>query len=327
MVEKCYCCEKDFDESLSHCPDCKFKNFKSVYWIPEDIKAKLGTIFRPVSEQLSNEEITKMAEKACDACKFKPTSMQIREVPPQFTLMIYQPDPNDYKKLLIGFHPPNLIKFSHKEVEALLRHEIMHPVTMEESSDHFKIESVSSGMQEIEKGIQTGYDEMINYKEYVKRFPNDNDIQSSKEKQFAEHSCGFYENKYGFKNATKNPVEGYLYILAVYESVVYYFFEQQEKLPKWINDTKCYALFEILKWIHQDLDLIDERTNSREEMRDVILLESKMLLTVSIEDIFCNDKVSFYNYFDSELSECNSKYKSQIGKELVDRWEQRKSHL
>ncbi len=67
----------------------------------------------------------------------------------------------------------------------------MHPITMQESSKIIVSDGIIQEMQNLQTGIQEAYDEMINYKEYSKRFPDDQNLHSMKQKMYTNFSIIF----------------------------------------------------------------------------------------------------------------------------------------
>jgi len=320
LSTKCYCCEWSFVSNLPQCPTCGFPNMNSISWIPEKAKEEFGKSLRPISPEPTEEEIRKFTEQAASECNFTLNGLDVR-TNQNITFQVTQSD-DDYHKLIIEFNPKKLRIFTHPQILALLRHEIMHSITMK-GSFKLLIESLSPDINTIEIGVQTAYDELINYKEYVKINPNDKNLHSAKEKQFGEHTCGFFDTKYKIEQGTLSPVQPYVYALSLYESVSYYFFEQKQKLEEWVKENQCQALFKFLEWIHDDLDLIHEQTQTRDEMQAVILIVAKMILTVSMEEMFLSNKLSFNDNFDSELKQCKTKYTNKLGQDLLERWKNR----
>lgn len=198
MVVRCYCCKKRFKSELQHCPKCQFLNLKHQHWLPEELKIRHAENHMPVIETPTVTEIQQYAYEEAKICQFEITELKVTD---NFVgvIEVLQPDDNDFHKLEINFDPQALRRYTTEEIRAMLRHELMHPITMQESSKII----VSDGIQEIQNlqaGIQEAYDEMINYKEYSKRFPDDQDLHSMKQKMYTNFSIIFLTSKYMLEN-------------------------------------------------------------------------------------------------------------------------------
>jgi len=286
MVVRCYCCKKRFKSNLDKCPHCNFRNLKFHNWLPEELKIKHGENHAPIRASVTISEVTQYAKDAAKACEFELTSLKVSD---NFegVMEVLQPDDNDFHKLEINFNSNFLRRITSDELRSVLIHEILHPVTMQESSKTAVV-GENPIFYEFQQGIQTAYDEMINYKEYAKRFPYDKSLHSARKKLFTNFSMILLDAKHILEDNLISPDHPSLFVsvLAIYEDAVLYFFEHSEIMQQWVDENSAQALFQILKWIHEDFIMIQENISSRDEMREMVFLTYYMLPTIMIDKIF-----------------------------------------
>ncbi len=323
MVVRCYCCKKRFKSELQNCPQCKFLNLKHQHWLPEELKIKHAENHKPVIEIPTVSEIEQYTFEEAKTCQFEITGLKVTD---NFegVIEVLQPDNNDFHKLEINFNPHALRRHTVKEIRAMIRHELMHPITMQESSKII----VSDGIQEIQNiqaGVQEAYDEMINYKEYSKRFPNDQDLHSMKQKMYTNFSIIFLTSKHMIENnlIPRDHPDLFSHALTIYDDAVYNFFEHPDKFEHWVNDNSAQALHEFLKWIHEDLTTIHENISNRDEMREIIFLTFKMLVTVSIDQIYTSNSIVFNQMYTNAYQHCQKHYTDSLGGKLLELWQKR----
>lgn len=324
MVVRCYCCKKRFKSDLRYCPRCQFQNLKHNTLLSEELKIKHAENHKPVIEPPSISEIQQYAYEAAEVCQFNITDLKVND---NFegVIAVLQPDDNDFHKLEINFNSQALRKHTTKEIQAMLRHELMHPITMGESSKIVVIDGMQREIQNIQTGLQEAYDEMINYKEYSKRFPEDKDFHSAKQKMYTNFSIIFLTTKHMIKNDIIQPDHPDLFTnaLTIYDDAVYNFFEHSEKLEQWTNENSAQVLYEILKWIHEDLNVIQENTSNRDEMRKIIFLTFEMLITVLIDQVYTSNSISFNQMWTEAYQHCQKHYTDSLGKKLLVLWKNR----
>ena len=96
------------------------------------------------------EQYTYDAAKDCD---FEITELTITD-DFEGVMEVFQPD-DDFHKFKIRFNPNWLIRHTVDEIRAMLRHEIIHPITMQEASKVIVTEGSPPEIQELQAGIQT----------------------------------------------------------------------------------------------------------------------------------------------------------------------------
>jgi predicted SprT family Zn-dependent metalloprotease len=322
LVVRCYNCKKRFKSDLKNCPHCEFENLKFITWIPEELKIKHAENYKTVRSALTISEIRQHTENAAKDCDFQITELTVTN-DFEGVLECTQFD-DDYHKIQIRFNPKRLAQHNDDEIRALLRHEIMHPITMRESSK-IMITDTYPEMQELQKAVQTAYDEMINYKEYSKRFPHDPNLHSAKEKVFTNFSLIFLTARNMLENNRIQRDHPFLFVqtLAIYEDAVYNFFENTSKLDQWVNENSAQALNEFLRWIHEDFNTIQNNVSNRDEMREIIFLTFKMMASISIDLIYTSNTVEFNAMWPTAYQHCQNRYTDSLGTQLLSLWKKR----
>ena len=322
MVVRCYCCKKRFKSDLECCPHCQFQNLKHLSWLSEDLKIKHAENYATVITPPTISELQQYVYEAAKECKFNITGLTVTD---NFegVIEVLQPD-DDFYKLKINFNPQALSRFTTKEILAMLRHELMHPITMQESSK-IVVTDVVPEMQKMQAAVQEAYDEMINYKEYSKRFPHDHDLHSMKQKMYTNFSIIFLTWKHMIEKGRiqKDHPDLFVNALAIYEDAVYNFFEDSEKLVQWVNENSAHALYEFFKWIHEDFNMIQENVSDRDEMRKIIFLTFKMIVTVSIDVIYAANGIAFNQLWTTAYQHCQKHYTDRLGIRLLSLWKKR----
>lgn len=324
MVVRCYCCDKRFKSELEHCPKCNFQNLKHISWLPEDLKVKHGKNHKSLITPPTISEMESYTRKAAKDCQFEIEELTVRDQHHKGVLEIIQPEDNIHK-ITINFNPGRLTHHTIGEIHAMLLHEIMHPITMQENSNVVAFEGFAPEIQELQREIQYVYDEMINYKEYVKKFPCDKDLHSSHQKMFTKFSMIFLSTKHMIENNQIHPNHPALFVQAlnIYHDVVYNFFEEKATLIEWAEKNKAQALYRLWQWIHEDFNLIHENTSSRDEMRVIIFLTFKMMTTISIDLIFTSNEIQFNQMWATAYVHCQKTYPTTLGIQLLDLWKNR----
>ena len=278
----------------------------------------------PVIEPPSISDIQKYVNEEAKVCDFEISDLKVTDNF-QGVIEVLQPDPSDFHKLEINFNPQTLRRHSIEEIRAILRHELMHPITMQESSKIIATDGVIPEIQNIQAGIQEAYDEMINYKEYTKLFPNEKDFHSMRCKIFSNCSIIFLTTKHMIENNQIQHDHPQLIsnVLTIYDDIVYFFFEHTEELEQWVDENSAHAFYELLKWIHEDLNMIQDNVSNRDEMRNIIFLTFKMLVTVSIAEVYTSNSITFTQMFAGAYDHCQKHYDDKLGKELLKLWDDR----
>lgn len=324
MVVRCYCCTKRFKGELDRCPRCNFENLKRISWIPEDLKVEHGKNHRTIITPPTISEMESYTRKAANDCKFEIESLVVTDQHREGVLEVILPEDNIHK-FTINFNPENMARNTTDEIIAMLRHEIMHPITMQESSKVMMNSRDRPEIQEFQREIQYSYDEMINFKEYVKRFPCDKDLHSSHQRMFSNFSVIFHTMKYMAKKGdySMNLALPYIQALNIYQDAVYNFFEEKDKLIEWAKENKAQALYKFWQWIHEDFNLIHENTSNRDEMREIIFLTYKMLPTISMDAICTLNEIQFNQIWATAYPHCQKTYPTTLGTQLLDLWKNR----
>lgn len=322
MVVRCYSCTKRFKSNLELCPHCQFQNLKAISWLPEELKIQHAENHKSVIVPPTISEIKQYAYDAAKDCNFQITELTITD---DFEGVIEVLQSNDdFHKFTIRFNPNRLTRHNVNEIRAMLRHEIMHPITMQESSKIIVTDGPPE-IQELQAAVQTAYDEMINYKEYSKRFPNDPDLHSAKQKIYTNFSLIFLGVKSMLKNNNIQQDHPLLFVqaLAVYEDAVYNFFEDTTKLEHWVSENSAQALYEFLRWIHEDFNIIQNNVSNRDEMREIIFLTFKMMASVSIDLIYTSNTLEFNAMWSVAYQHCQTHYPDSLGIQLLSLWKKR----
>lgn len=265
--------------------------------------------------------MTEYVYDAAKDCDFEITELKVVD---DFEGVMEVLQEEDFHKFRLRFNPNNLSRHTVDEIRAMLRHEVIHPITMQESSKIAVTDSTPE-IQELQAAIQTAYDEMINYKEYSKRFPNDAALTSAKQKIYTNFSLIFLGMKNMLETGQIQPNHPTLFVsaLSIYEDAVYDFFEDTERLEQWVNENTAQALYEFLKWIHEDFNIIQENISNRDDMRKIIFLTFKMMVTVSIDSIYSSNTIEFNNMWTTAYEHCQNHYDDELGKQLLTLWKQR----
>ena len=323
MVVRCYCCKKRFKSNLEHCPYCQFQNLKHSSWLPEELKIEHAKNHVPVNKPPTVSEFQNYVYKAAKDCEFNITALNVNDTFEGVIEVLQHED--DFYKLEINYNPQAMRRFTTKEILAMLRHELMHPITMQESSKIAVSEGAPPEMQKLQAAVQEAYDEMINYKEYSKRFPHDEDFRSMKQKMYTNFSIIFLSVKHNIENGLiqNDHPDLFVHALTIYEDAVYNFFEDSEKLKKWANENSAHALYEYFKWIHEDFNIIQENVSSRDDMRKIIFLTFKMMVTVSIAEIYTSNKIVFNEMWTTAYQHCQENYADSLGVKLLALWKKR----
>jgi len=322
MVLRCYCCKKRFESGLLFCPHCGARNIKQMDWIPNELKDEYCVHHKPIISSPTIEEIKTCTRQAAEECKFTIEDLRIEDTF-EGLLEISQPEEN-YHKCVVKYNPVQCMCFTEDELMALLRHEIMHPVTIQEASKTIVSQGISQDAQDFQAEVQAAYDEMINYKEYVKRFPNDASLHSSRVKLYDMLTMDFLTTQHRIKNGELfNSIVPHTHALVLYEGTVCNFFEKEEHLDQWVKKYNAGAMQEFWKWVHQDFNLIHDETSSRDEMRKIIFLTVKMATCVSVYDIYDSNKLLFNEAYGPMLDRCKNQFTDSLAKKLINLWEER----
>jgi len=259
--------------------------------------------------------------QAAKDCKFDIGNLEIKD-DFEGVLEVLQLEDN-YHNFTLSFNPRNMSVFSKDEITSLLRHEIMHPITMKESSKVL-VRSPIPEIGEFQAEVQYAYDEMINYKEYVKLFPKDQNMHSAKNGMFTNFSIIFLTEKYSLeKGLFFNSPHPITQSLIIYEDAVYNFFEEEAQLANWIKEVNAQAMFEFWKWIHEDFDLIHESTNTRDEMREIIFLTANMTMSIDMREVYLSNTLNFNEGYSPVLNKCKNDFTSNLATQLIPLWENR----
>ena len=291
-------------------------------WLSEDLKIKHAENHKPVIIPPTISEITQYTYDAAKDCNFQISELTVTD-DFEGVFEVLQPD-DDFHKFKIRFNPNGLTRHTVDEIRAMLRHEIIHPITMQESSKTIVTEGAPE-IQELQAAVQTAYDEMINYKEYSKRFSNDPGLRSAKQKVYTNFSLIFLSVK-NMLETNKLPQDHpslFVHALAIYEDAVYDFFEDATKLEQWVNENSAQALYEFLQWIHEDFNIIQDSVSTRDEMREIIFLTFKMMATVSIGLIYTSNTLEFNNMWSIAYEHCQKHYTGSLGIQLLSLWKKR----
>lgn len=322
MVVRCYACDKRFKRELQFCPTCGFVNLKVQDWLPEELKQKHAENYKSKSTEPTKSEIELYLNQAAKDCKFKIGNLKIEDNFNEGVLKVLQPEDN-YRNFTLSFNPRNMSIFSKDEIISLLRHEIMHPITMKEASKVL-VRSHNPEIQEFQAEVQFAYDEMINYKGYVKLFPKDQNMHSAKNGMFTNFSIIFLTAKHLLeKGLFVNSPHPITQSLIVYEDAVYNFFEEKTQLANWVKEVNAQAMFKFWEWIHEDFNLIHENTSTRDEMREIIFLTTNMILSIDMKEVYLSNTLNFNDGYSHVLDQCKNDFTSNLATRLIPLWENR----
>ena len=291
-------------------------------WLSEDLKIQHAKNYTSVIPPPTISEITEYTYDAAKDCDFQVTGLTVTDDFEGVMEVLQHED--DFHKFKLRFNPNNLAHHTVDEIRAMLRHEIIHPITMQESSK-IVVTDTASEIQQLEVAVQTAYDEMINYKEYSKRFPNDSTLHSAKQKAYTNFSIIFLSVRNMLETNKIRPDHPSLFVhaLAIYEDAVYNFFEDVIRLEQWVNENSAQALYEFLKWIHEDFNIIQDNVSNRDEMRKIIFLTFKMMPAISIDLVYTSNILEFNNIWPTAYAHCQKHYTDNLGSQLLSLWKKR----
>jgi hypothetical protein len=293
-----------------------------MIWLPDELKKNHCENNKRINSKPTVEEMRSYVNQAAKDCKFEIEELDVKD-DHEGVMEINQPEDN-FHKITVRYNPNKLCCFTTEEIISLLRHEILHPITMQESSKIVVSQGQSQEIQEFQSAVQLAYDEMINYRAHVERFPNDKALSSAKKKMYTNFSIIFLTNKYNLEQGwIKSPYPLFVMALSIYEDSAYNFFENRELLDNWAKTNNAQALIKFLDWVHEDLSLIQQNVTNRDEMREIIFLTVAMITSVMIDQIFLTNNVMFTPYFNTLYERCEKKYIGSLGKKLLERWKER----
>lgn len=321
MSTKCFNCGLKYGIKLLQCPSCKDLNVDTMDWIPEEIKNKYKNNRRIVRTEPTIEQMKTYFTKAAKECDFKINNLSIENILDEGEIDVTQPD-KDFHNLIIRFNPKLLSRHTEEELMALARHEIMHPVTMGEQS--IVLLSNDPILSELDLRFSNAFDEMINHKEYVQRFPNDPGMYSYQQKKLTDYVMYFLNSKYlAQKNMVDNPLRYIIRILTIYCDAVYFFYENQDALHQIVDKYSFQAMHKFWTWINDDFNLIRENMKNRDEMRDLMPIVIHMALNIYPEYVFSTNTIMFTEHAYENILNYKNRISNPTGKKIVESWELR----
>jgi hypothetical protein len=321
MSTKCFSCGANYGKKLLNCPSCKEPNLDLLNWIPEELKIEYKNNRISIRDEPTIEQMKKNFEKAAEECNFQINSLSIENILDEGEIDVAQPD-EDFHNLAIRFNPKLLSRHSEEELMAMARHEIMHPVTMGERS--IVLLSKDQTSAELDLKFSQAFDEMINYKEYTKKFPNDPGLKSYQMKKLVDYVMHFLNGKYfAQKNIIDNPLRYIIRALVIYCDAVYFFYDSKDALNQLVTKYEFQALYKFWTWIHDDFNLIHDAMQSRDEMRLLMPIILHMVLNIYPDMLFSANRIVFTEDAYDNILNYKDKITDPIGKKIVDSWEKR----
>jgi len=290
-------------------------------WIPQKLIEEQIKNKKPVRSSLSEEGFEQIFRKAASECAFSLNKLTIES---NHDGVIETEIPtNNYHEIIVRYNPANLRPFSDEELLALCRHEVFHPITMKDTTS-LSVMNGEPAFVDYQAEIYFSYDEMINYKEYVKKFPNDQQLHSAKSKHYTNFSIIFLSTKHLIdNNSLPHTLEPYKMALSIYQDAVYNFFENNKRLIEWTDEHDAQAIYKFWEWIHEDFDYISNNTTIRSEVFDLLQIPIGLSMSVNIAQAFSSNDLNVYEDFNSNLSKCRTRFNEKKYENLIDKWENR----
>jgi len=294
---------------------------ESMTWIPDELKKEHAKNHKPVREPIPITMMEDFVRKAADECDLQIDSLIIHNSHDGVIETII--DGDDYHKIEVNFDPINLRHHNDDEILALCRHEIFHPLTIK-GTTRFPVPESFPELENHCAEIIFSYDEMINYQEYVKKFPNDKNLHKAKLPMFSNFSVIQKTSIHNIQNnLTSHPLEPLSMALAIYQDAVYTFFEDSSKLEQWCNDNNANALKQFWSWIHEDFLHISANTSSREEVYDLLKITTTFPLSINFPLVFTNDILTFNVDMVDDMKNCREKFSDTRYAPLINSWQNR----
>ncbi len=290
-------------------------------WIPQQLKDKHVQNRKPVRQPPSITDMESIIKNAARQCSFEIKNLAVED---NHDGVIETEIPtSDFHDIIVRYNPASLRRFTDEQLLALCRHEIYHPIIIKDTTS-FPVLDGAQEFKDFQADVVFSYDEMINYKEYVKKFPMDKILHSAKENEFSNFSIIFLTTKYKIENnLLLYPLEPTRMALSIYQDAAYYFFEGLEKLQKWAKENQSDSLFTFWGWLHKDFDFISNSSSSRQEALMAIRPLTGILLSVDAPAMFISNRISFSPDFNLNIQGCREKFTSTQAKNIIENWESR----
>jgi len=291
LSSKCHVCMRKFGSSYPVCGNCHFVDMEAMTWIPDKLKEEHAANHKPIREPLTISEMEKFVKKAAGECDLKLDDLVIHDTLEGVIETKIETD--DYHRIEVNFDPVLLRRHNDDGLLALCRHEMFHPLTIK-GTTAFPVPVSSQEIQNHIAEIVYSYDEMINYQEYVKKFPNDEHLHKVKSPMYSNFSVMHKTIIHKINNSMlSNALEPISNALMIYQDAVYNLFEDNSKLEQWCTDNSANALKEFWSWIHEDFLHISATTTSRTEVYDLLKITSGVVLSINFSLVFTNDILTF----------------------------------
>ena len=227
MAIKCPSCNMKYGKRLPSCPQCDQHNFEhddfKNLFLPLDIKNELIESKKLVSSELTSEQFEKNFRDACEELKFPLQTIQVK-IDDKSKNIIWtsngpEPELPTLHDLRVGFSPRMCRSYTKEQLDAMLRHEIFHPITLKQNFENESLFDV--------------YAELINHREHIKKFQNDIHFNESKLKTLPEQKLGLLRLKsaidHELKNFNKEELQKILgkYSLIILEHTIYFFHKKK----------------------------------------------------------------------------------------------------
>ena len=324
MSKKCLCCNTKFGNSVTNCPSCGLEDLSAKNWIPKQLQEEFIKNHKPIRDPPSKLLFEQFVRKAAQQSGLDLKKLTVEDN--HYGVIETDIPTDNYQEIIVRYKPVNLRRYTDDQLLALCRHEMFHPLTIK-GTTAFPIRVSTQEVMTHQAETVFCYDEMINYKEYIKKFPNDKDLHEAKKYEFSNFLEILLTMRHRINNHLSNSLESNRMALSIYQDSVYYFFEKFDKLKQWASKNNVTSLLTFFEWLHADLILISEKTTQRSKALDAIRVVAGLILSVNLDDVFTSDKLSFLPDIDQNIQECRLKFQDALTIEIIDRWESRRSSV
>lgn len=290
-MAKCYTCLKKIGTKLEKCPFCLSLNLDTApfKYLPEDLKNNIAEDCKPISKEPTEEKIAELLLQAAKDLNFKITNYEIEmDETNKKNVMTITPQ-NDIHDIILEYNPIYCRSFNEKELRAMLRHELIHPITYGQVTWEGDSNAI---LKKLKFSFAVIYFEMINHKKHLKLFPNDVDFRRAKNKTISHSIMSLLLTRNELESMNEEDIRFRLNV--VLDHTIYFFYDgPQENFRKWINKYGFQAIWKFFSWINDDMNYLQENVDDQQQILS-LLRDNLFLLThlVDVKQLFSKNEIN-----------------------------------
>ena len=318
---KCHACLENIENNIDRCIHCGTYNFdiEPFKSIPKELKEEIiENSKKPIRDELNENEIEILLKNSFKTCSYE-IDYNLEKTDDFNNIVSISPTENGCD---LYYNPSILTKFSNREIEAALRHEIFHLIT----ARNVKFPEELSEIDELFFKI---YFEMINHKKHVNSIPNDTEFTKLKKYLSNEGICTLVI----LKNTVNQQIpDGYgtsfeisFNLFKSLELLIYYFYNDTKTINQSIEKYSLQSTWKFFSWINQDMNYIQKKTSNENEVFQYLQLINVLSSFVNIKKMLVENKIEIFKEYEQYLK--NANFQNEIGSRLNVFWQERLQRL